>query len=523
MNRILYILTFWITTLLISSCSNYNSTDNQEQNTEPELLDTPEKYTADWKSLSKHQSCPDWFADSKLGIYFHWGIYSVPAWGSEWYPRWMYVPDREGWGEEIYEYHRATYGSDFQYHDFIPKWKGEKFNAAEWVDLFANSGARIIGSIAEHHDGFSLWDSQVNEWNSAQMGPKINVVEAIYKETKKRNLKFMATFHHGFHLMFYPKQENTWRRPVSKYTFVQDSCEVPQDPKYAKLYGNLEWEEANTLWLGKVNEVIDQYTPDYIWMDFGQRFVGESYRKQFLSHYFNQADQKGLEVVVNRKGDFFPADLSIVNVERATMSDIQPEVWVTDFILGSSWCYNREKRTAIDPAIAIRTLADVVSKNGVMLLSAGPKPDGTIPEEQVETLTTMGKWLKLYGEAIYDTRPHSTYGEGPTLLQNDDSDAFKEYGALKLGFNELNHNDIRYTRKGNTVYAIQLGWNSKDSSVRLSKLITQQSSMKVKEITVLGSKEKVQFEQSQNGLTLMKPKQKPEHAEIATVYKIEVE
>ncbi len=225
-------------------------------------------FTDEWGSLLKHEAAPEWFADAKLGVYFHWGVYSVPGWGSEWYPRWMYIHDRQGWGQEIYEYHRKTYGKDFHYHDFIPQWKAPNFNAAEWVDLFQTAGAKFIGSIAEHHDGFSLWDSKVNEFNSVDMGPGIDVVGAIAEETRKRNMKFMATFHHGFNQLFYPKERATYKGIINRHTWIYDKTDVPKDEKYRKLYSNMSKQEADDLWLAKLDEVIDNYCPDYIWMDF---------------------------------------------------------------------------------------------------------------------------------------------------------------------------------------------------------------------------------------------------------------
>ncbi|PKQ64270.1 hypothetical protein BZG02_05470 [Labilibaculum filiforme] len=488
------------------------------------ISNAQEKYTADWESLKKHKAAPEWFADTKLGIYFHWGVYSVPAKGGEWYPRWMYVPDRENlWGSEIYEEHKATYGENFDYHDFISMWKAPKFNAKEWVDLFEGMGAKFIGSIAEHHDGFSLWNSEINEWNSANMGPHIDVVKAIAEETQKRDLKFMATFHHGFHNLFYPKPENSFLRPVSKYSLVYDNCEVPQDEKYRKLYCNMDYDEAQDLWLAKLNEVIETYCPDYIWMDFGQRFIDEKHRQQFLANYFNKATETNKEVVVNTKGDFFPAELAVVNVERATMEDITPKVWITDFILGSAWCYDKTKRTAIHPEKAIRMLADVVSKNGIMLLSAGPMADGTIPEEQIKAMEGIGAWMKLYGEAIYKTRPFVTFGEGTTELKRDPEDAWNEYGAIKQGLSELNAQDIRYTQKGKIVYAIQLGWPGANKETLLTSFADKAKHFKITSISVLGSTEKIAWKRTKQGLKVTSPKQKPMQTDAALVYKIEIE
>jgi len=421
------------------------------------------KYFPNWESLEQHKVVPDWFANAKLGIYFHWGVYSVPAKLGEWYPRIMYVYDADStkkswhWGNE---FHKKTYGESFHYHDFIPMWEAPNFNAAEWVDMFEDMGARIIGSIAEHHDGFSMWDSKVNEWNAAAMGPKIDVVKAIAEETKKRNLKFMTTFHHGFHGLFYPKEENSVVRPIHELNKAYVNCIVPRGEKYKKLYGYYSYEEMNELWLDKLDEVIDAHCPDYIWLDFGQKFIQEDYRQQFLANYFNKAEELNKEVAVNTKGTFFPTSVAMVNVERATMDSIQDEVWVTDFILGSRWSYNKDYRTAIDPQYAIRLLADVVSKNGVMLLSAGPMADGTMPEEQVASMKGIGAWMKQYGEAIYDTRPFDVYGEGPTHFKRE-----KDDGSVMTGMDKLNADDVRFTQKENIVYAIQLGWNE-DGAVK---------------------------------------------------------
>ncbi|MFI3277683.1 MAG: alpha-L-fucosidase [Rikenellaceae bacterium] len=478
-------------------------------------------YTQDWESLKKHNAAPEWFADAKLGIYFHWGIYSVPAWGSEWYPRWMYVPDRVGWGSDVYEYHKKTYGKDFNYHDFIPMWKAPKFDAKQWVDMFEGMGAKFIGAIAEHHDGFSLWDSKVNEWNSVDMGPKINVVKAIADQAKARDMKFMATFHHGFNHIFYPQKECSYTRLVSNHVIVQANPEVPQDEKYRALYGNMDYDEANDYWLAKLDEVIDEFCPDYIWMDFGQRYIKESHRQKFLQNYFNKAQELNRDVVVNTKGEFFPTELAVVNVERATMEDITKDVWITDFILGSAWCYNKEKRTAINPDMAIRMLAEVVSKNGVMLLSAGPMADGTMPEEQIVAMEKIGEWMKLYGESIYNTRPFIEYGQGVTVLKRDPKDAWNEYGAIKAGLNKLNARDIRYTRKGNTVYALQLGWEPNGLTHNLTAF-AEANKLKVKSVKVMGSSSRIAWKQTKDGLTVTQPKVKPTRAEAATVYVIEL-
>jgi len=484
-------------------------------------ISAQEQYKPEWDNLKNHKVTPEWFSDAKLGVYFHWGVYNVPANGNEWYGRFMYEHDRKkNWGKDIYDYHTKTYGRDKQYHDFIPEWKGEQFNAKEWVDKFEYMGAKFIGTIAEHHDGFSLWESEVNPWNSKKMGPKIDVVKEMALEVKKRDLKFMTTFHHGFHMMFFPKKENSVLRPATQHLVAYNQLEFPEGDDYDILYGNMPYEKECDIWLGKLNEVIDEYCPDYIWMDFAQGYVREDYRKQFLANYFNKAQELNKEVLVNTKGDFFPTDIAAVNVERATMEDITPFVWITDFQLGSSWGYNKDKRTALNPQKAIRILAEVVSKNGVMILAAAPMAEGIIPEEQVASMEGIGNWLQLYGEAIYNTRPFVEFGQGPTKLVSNPNDNWNAYGSIKAGLDKLNAQDVRYTQNGKTVYAIQLGWPGSKQELTLETFAGKAKNMKVKSIKVLGSKERIKWSATNKGIKVTSPSKKPAEGDAAIVYKI---
>lgn len=481
-----------------------------------------QKFTADWESLKQHKAVPQWFSDVEFGVYFTWGVYSVPAEVNEWYPRVMYIHDMDStqkWWWWAHDHHEKTWGKDFHYHDFIPMWKAEHFDAKEWLDQFENMGVQFVGAIAEHHDGFSLWDSKVNPWNAAQMGPQVDIVKAIADETRQRDMKFMATFHHGFHGLYYPKDESSlFLRPNSIRNRSFHNCKVPQDDKYRLLYGNYSYEEMNQLWLDKLNEVVESVMPDYCWFDFGQKFIAEEYRQQFLADYFNKAEAMGREVAVNTKGDFFPEELAMVNIERSTMADIQDEVWIADFILGSYWSYNKHARYAMSPNVAIRLMADIVSKNGVLLLSAGPKADGTLPEEQVATMEGIGRWMRLYGEAIYQTTPFDEFGQGPTQFINPDGNHIV---PAEKTMKELNAKDVRYTRKGSSIYAIQLGWDA-DNSTKLLTAFAKAKGYKVKSVKVLGSNERIQWEQTPDGLKVTQPKNKPAEADVALVYKIEV-
>ena len=166
-------------------------------------------YEASEQSLAEHTAAPDWFRDAKFGIYFHWGPYTVPEYGNEWYPRWMFFKDmvlkKNGVRYDYFSHHQETWGdaSEFGYHDFVPMFTAEKFDADEWAELFEKSGARFAGPVAEHHDGFAMWDSDATPWNSLDMGPKRDITGEMSAALRVRGMKVITTFHHARNLQRY--------------------------------------------------------------------------------------------------------------------------------------------------------------------------------------------------------------------------------------------------------------------------------------------------------------------------------
>ena len=158
------------------------------------------KYSADWESLSAH-GIPEWYPRAKFGIFIHWGVYSVPAFGSgsEWYPRNMYVR-----GTADFEYHRKTFGEhrDFGYKDFVPMFRAENFDADEWAEIFADAGAKYVVPVAEHHDGFQLYSSELSEWNSVEMGPKRDIMGELKTAFDKKGLEMGVSTHRAEHWFF---------------------------------------------------------------------------------------------------------------------------------------------------------------------------------------------------------------------------------------------------------------------------------------------------------------------------------
>ncbi|WP_093910260.1 alpha-L-fucosidase [Streptomyces sp. cf386] len=404
----------------------------------------PRTYQPTWDSVNRHPAAPEWFRDAKFGIYFHWGVFSVPAYDSEWYPRNMYVPD-----SKANKHHIATYGdpSDWPFHHFIdgaddlagnhqefaPKLKSEggAFDPDEWAQLFVDAGARFAGPVAEHHDGYSMWDSQVNEWNSVRRGPRLDLLKLFTDAIRAKQLKLLVAMHHAYN-----------------YTGYYEYAPAQSDESLKKLYGQLGPEQENQLWYDKLKEVVDRAEPDILWQDWRLDHVDERQRLNFLAYYYNQADRWGREVVATYK-DGFNSHGQVFDYERGGPADLTAPYWLTDdSISSSSWCYT-EGIGYYSLAQMLHSFIDRVSKNGNMLLNIAPKADGTIPQGQRDILLGIGDYLKRFGESVYGTRAWTAYGEGPTKMGGG------SFTRPTAGTAQ----DIRFTRnKANTVlYATVLG------------------------------------------------------------------
>jgi alpha-L-fucosidase len=469
-------------------------------------------YIAKWSSLKKHNAAPDWFRDAKFGIYFHWGVYSVPAFGSEWYPSRMHVKDRPE-----YKHHVETYGdpSKFGYHDFVPMFKAEKFDADEWAELFKQAGARFAGPVAEHHDGFAMWASRLTPWNVKDMGPRRDITGEIAKAIRKRGMRLVTTFHHARNNQHQVerKGELVW---TGYYPRVEGWATASEDPELRLLYGNIPREQFLELWKSKIIEVIDNYQPDIIWLESDLDMIPDKYVTEFLAHYFNKACEWGKEVVVTYKERGLPRDIGVEDFERGRENRLTEYAWLTDDTISlpesRTWGYTHDMKIR-STRYLLHVLIDIVSKNGQLLLNVSPKADGTIPDDQREVLLGVGGWLRKYGEAIYDTRPFVVFGEGPTRLKTGG-----EFAREQLQYKP---EDIRFTTKGNIVYAIQLGWPGAKHETLLKSFSREQRqrSLKIRSVTMLGSDEKIAWSLRDDGLAVTSPLSPPD--EMAVVYKIE--
>jgi len=404
-------------------------------------------FAATWESLRGYH-IPDWYQDSKFGIFIHWGVYAVPAFANEWYPRNMY---QEGSSE--FEHHVATYGphTAFGYKDFIPQFKAEKYVPEDWAELFAEAGARFVMPVAEHHDGFAMYDTVLSRWNAVQMGPRRDVVGDLATALRDRGLIFSASSH---------RAEHFW--------FLDGGKRFPSDvqaPEYADFYGPAEPAAANWHdplqnpptteflddWLARTCELVDRYRPRIVWFDWWIMNVAfVPYLQRFAAFYYNRGAEWGEEVAINYKDTTFPEEAAVFDVERGQLADIRARFWQTDTAVAkNSWCYT-ENNEYKAPEVVLHDLIDIVSKNGALLLNIGPRADGTIPDEDAAILRFVGRWLAANGEAIYGSRPWKIFGEGPTAIVEG---TFND--TRRAAFTA---EDIRFTKQGDTLYAIALGW-----------------------------------------------------------------
>jgi alpha-L-fucosidase len=467
-------------------------------------MKTPEiePYKMDWSPLLRE--APNWFRDAKFGLFFHWGPYCVPAYQNEWYSRNMYAT-----GLQQNVYHTVKYGpvSEFGYKDFLPMFTGEKFNPEEWAELIEKSGAKYAGPVAEHSDNYSLWNSKVNPVNSVNYGLKRDVVGELAKAIRKRNIKFITTFHHQW----------LWGWFMSS----NPDADV-YDPANKKFYGKplpletcrmLPWqlpdEEFNETWLKKVEEVIDGYDPDLIYFDSRTNIISENARYRLLDYYYNGPSGRKDRVLTYKLEDF-PVNSGVYDVESGHFSNLKDFPWQSDDRLESrvTWCYVEQAayRSAEE---MIHTLCDIVSKNGNLLLNVGPKADGTFAKEAVDVLYSIGDWLSKNGEAIYGTRPFAVYGEGPTAVEdaNFNVDQIKNQivnGTISAKQSKrFSANDMRFTTKDDVVYAILLG-NPAKKNIKITSLAAGKTTgiQDIVSIDLLCGESNLAFMRDQEALTV---------------------
>lgn len=489
-----------------------------------------DKFQPTWESLARYQ-CPDWFRDAKFGIWAHWGPQCQPERG-DWYARHMYIRGKLAWGEPQHEWHTRTYGdpATFGFKDVIHAWKADKWDPDKLVAFYKQCGAKYFFAMANHHDNFDLWDSRHQPWNSVAIGPKKNIIAGWAAAARTQGLRFGASVHSAHAWTWLePSQDfdgkltkadgkGMWWEgldPQDLYAQNHPRSEGHEDP--AAIHRQWEWGNGASIpdeaycrnFLDRTTDLIDRYKPDLVYFDdtvlplWPISDVG----LKFTAHYYNTVPES---VVFGKILDELQRKCLVWDIERGVPATAFPFPWQTCTCIGD-WHYNRavyERNGYKSAKTVIHMLADVVSKNGNLLLSVPVRADGTIDEKEEKVVREIGDWLRVNGAAIYETRPWKTFGEGPA----------SEGAPLNAqGFNEgkarpFTSADVRYTQKGNTIYAIVLGVPTEPVA------LTAFAGEKIADIRLLGSGEKVRWTQTRDAVTIQSPKQLP--SDLAVVFEV---
>lgn len=472
-------------------------------------------FSDDWHSLSAY-NVPEWYRSAKFGIFIHWGVFSVPAFSNEWYSRNMYEKDRPE-----YIHHMKTYGSpaQFGYKDFIPMFKAERFDPKEWAELFKDSGAKYVVPVAEHHDGFQMYKSDISHWNSYEKGPCRDVLGELKTACSSLGIEVGASSHRAEHWFFMgsgkqiesdihePLQRGDFYWPAMPWADPQDIFSKPAPS-----------EEYLQDWLVRTCEIVDRYQPKVIYFDWWiQHSSFKPYLKKFAAYYYNCAHEWGTEAVINYKHDSFMFGTAVPDVERGQFAERKPFFWQTDTAVAlNSWCYteNNSYRSAEE---IVCDLVDIVSKNGCMLLNVGPRADGTIPDEDRNILLRIGKWLEINSEAVYGTDLWRRSGEGPTAIpEGQFTDGIKK---------NFTPQDIRFTTANGYLYATVLK-SSENGEYIITSLERQDASKRdnfsgiITDVTVLGADEKPVWERRADGLHIRTGYR---NGDYPIVFKIEID
>jgi alpha-L-fucosidase len=461
-------------------------------------------FSPDWQSLAAGYRTPEWFRDAKFGIWAHWGPQCQPEYG-DWYARLMYFQYPAPWlgGHDAYQHHLRNYGhpSETGFLNVIGQWKAENWDPQYLLSRYVKAGARYFMAMGSHHDNLDLFDSRHHEWNSLRVGPKRDIVGTWERLVREAGLKFGVSNHSGHAWHWYQpaygydaegplkgrRYDAYWLRKhhgVGKFWEGLDPQELYTGPYYvppdgiesAKALfewhdkldgqwlegvpeGNLRFVEK---WLLRQKQLVETYKPDMVFLDHASIPFGR-YGLEAAAHYYDQSVEWHGEpnvVLTAGKLDTFARHALTWNVERGVLDRIEEPAWQTCTCIGQ-WHYSRpayEQGSYKSAKLVMQMLCDIVSKNGCLLLNIPVRGDGTIDEKEEAILDDIGAWMARNGETIYETRPWHKFGEGPTAAPP--GEAFGE-SAMKPYTSE----DVRFTRKDDTLYAIFLEWPQAESAL----------------------------------------------------------
>ena len=477
----------------------------------PDLAITPGPFKGTRQSLREWQ-VPEWYRDAKFGIWAHWGPQSAVEYG-DWFARNMYVQ-----GNKQYEYHLKTYGHPTKvgFKDLIPKWTADKFDPDHLLGLYKRAGAKYFCSMAVHHDGFDLWDSKYQRrWNAVAMGPKRDIVGAFQKAAQKHGLRFAVSEHlaPSYH-WFSTSHMSDKTGPLAGVSYDGANAayadlyhELPKYYPYS--YRILNDRQAPVQWkqhyFNRIKDLVDKYQPDLLYSD-GDIFF-EEYGLALVANLYNvSANRHGgrCEAVYTSKS---PSDCEVGTCvqdwERGVAAGIPTNPWQTDSCIGE-WHYNREAQYK-SPKYVIDLLVDIVSRNGNLMLNFPLPNSGELDYEELVILDEITKWMAINSEGIYASRPWKMFGDGPVATApSGDGTRFNESGRR-----ELTADEVRFTTKGDTLYAFIMGWPEKLALIKPLATSSPLSPPKIRNVELLGYQDKVIWTQDEQGLTVVMPEQKP--------------
>ena len=488
---------------------------------EPEIA--PGAFKGTRQSLRTY-TVPEWFRDAKFGIWAHWGPQSAIEAG-DWYARNMYIQ-----GSEQYDHHCQRFGhpSKFGYKDTIPSWKAQDFDPDHLISLYKAAGAKYFFSMGCHHDNFDLWNSKHNPWNAAKMGPRKDIVDLWAKAARNQGLRFGVSEHLWISYKWFSVSHGS--DATGPYAGVPydgaDPVNVSLYINSDQIWGNpangqgLEWNENGIPtwwrrhWFDRIHDVVNSYEPDLLYSDGPMPF--EIYGTSAVANLYNVSARRNggkVEAVYfSKRPEDAAVGTCVLDRERGVLADISPNPWQTDTCIGD-WHYKLGMQYKT-PKRIIDLLCDAVSRNGNLLLNFPLPASGMLDLEELAILADLTAWMKVNGEAIFDTRPWKISGEGPTMQSSSQISAAFNENSRK----DLTAADTRFTRKGSTLYAINMGWPEYKLNIRSLAANTDLRVGKVQSVELL-SGQGLRFEQNDKGLTIYVPQEAP--AKHAVAFRIQ--
>ncbi|MGB8030507.1 MAG: alpha-L-fucosidase [Terracidiphilus sp.] len=460
------------------------------------------------ESLQEYK-IPEWFRDAKFGIWAHWGPQSAIEDG-DWYARNMYIQ-----GQPQYLYHCETYGhpSKVGYKDLVNIWNAEKWDPDHLMGLYKKAGAKYFFSMGVHHDNFDLWNSKYTRWNAVNMGPKKDVVGLWQKAARNHGLRFGVSEHLWISYKWFAVSHGADKTgPLAGVSY--DGV----DPKYADLYhdagcvpfiDHLDWNDDGIPdswrqhYLNRMTDLIDKYHPDILYTDGHLPF--EEFGLKMVSHLYNESARLNggtVEAVyTSKEATDCAVGTCLLDHERGVADGIAENPWQTDTCIGQ-WHYKRGQKYKTAKKV-IDLLTDIVSKNGNLLLNFPLPNSGQLDFEEMEVLEGITAWIEINGEGIYATRPWKIYGEGPSTQVKIVTGNFNEDKQ-----NDMTAEDVRFTRKGSTLYAFVMGWPEKEATVKALGLASPQQPGKILKVELLGYKSDLNWKQDDTALKVQMPAEK---------------